>query len=270
VPPAPDLSRPRRLIAEEIAAQEPTLSYILDIGFEFGLVGVDQVSQLKDYEERLRSVLDAPASSRISPGNDDWVIRAAILRNDLTPAQRDHLATRLRENLKRSLTRKTPGTLNEPLRATQLLQVIGRPVDPTQYQADIHEMLRRFHSLTGGGFQRAGGFRPVDAEKSRMGDVAATSDAVGLMEFYGIPAGLDLNWVRSFLRPSATVTPEKWMSAATLARLNQLSGMTRPSWLEILYYERSFLAAVILIGLCIYATVISPKPLQEPVTSTLY
>jgi hypothetical protein len=257
-----DLFRPRQLLEQEIAAQEPTLPYILDIGFKFGLVGLDQVGQLNGYQMRLRSVLEAPASARTSPGNDDWVIRAAVLRNELTPAQRDHLSKRLHENLKWSLTRKTPGTLDEPLRATQLLEVIGRPVDPTQYQADIQAMIRRFHSKTGGGFRRAGGFRPVDLDSARVGSIEATADAIGLMEYYGIPQDLDMNWVRSFLRPSSTVTVERWMAAATLARLNELPGTTRPSWPQILYYERSFLAAVILIGLCIYATVISPKPFR--------
>ena len=70
-----------------------------------------------------------------------------------------------------------------------------------------------------------------------------------------------MNWVRSFLRPSATAgSAERWMAAVTLNRLDQLPGITRPSGSEILYYERSFLAAVVLIGLCIYATVISPNP----------
>jgi hypothetical protein len=261
--PALDLSRPRQLLEKEIASQEETLPYILDIGFKFGLVRIDQIGQLKDYQTRLRSVLEAPASARISPGYDDWVIRAAVLRNDLTPAQRDHLAKRLHENLKWSLTRKTPGTLEEPLRATQLLEVIGRSVDPTQYRVDIQAMIRRFHSKTGGGFRRAGGFRPVDLESARVGSIEATADAVGLMEYYGIPQDLDMNWVRSFLRPSSTVTVERWMAAATLARLNELPGTTRPSWLQILYYERSFFAAAILIGLCIYATVISPRPLRS-------
>lgn len=258
-----DLSRPRQLLEKEIARQDETLPYILDIGFKFGLVGLDHVGQLKDYQTRLGSVLEAPASARMSPGYDDWVIRAAVLRNDLTPAQRDHVAKRLHENLKWSLTRKAPGTLDEPLRATQLLEVIGRPVEPTQYQAEIQAMLRRFHSKTGAGFTRAGGFRPVDLESARVGSIEATADAIGLMEYYGIPQDLDMNWVRSFLRPSSTVTVERWMAAATLARPNELPGTTRPPWPLIVYYERSFLAAVFLIGLCIYATVISPKPLRS-------
>ena len=38
-------------------------------------------------------------------------------------------------------------------------------------------------------------------ETSTVAVVKATSFAVELMEIYGIPDDLDLNWVRSFLRP---------------------------------------------------------------------
>ena len=82
------------------------------------------------------------------------------------------------------------------------------------------------------------------------------------MKIYGIPNDLDLNWVRSFLRPMSMIrqSPDKWIAAVTLDRLNRLPGVTHPTWLETLYYERSLLAAVVLVGLCIYATLSSPKP----------
>src|SRR5262249_36094697 len=138
--PAPDLSRPKRLLEQEIAnADMAELPAILDSALKTGLVRADQVSSLKDYETRLRRFLDAPASDRISPGYDDWVIRAAVLRSDLTPTQRDHLAERLHANLKWSFTRNTPGTLDEPRRATELLALLGRPVKPVQYQREVHD-----------------------------------------------------------------------------------------------------------------------------------
>ena len=61
------------------------------------------------------------------------------------------------------------------------------------------------------------------------------------MEVYGVPEGLDLNWERSFLRPGFLLfSPHKWVAAAARDRLNRLPGATRPSWVDILYYERSF------------------------------
>lgn len=80
------------------------------------------------------------------------------------------------------------------------------------------------------------------------------------MEVYGVPDDLDLSWVRSFLRPSVyRLSDDKWVAAASFDRLNHLSGVSRPTWLEVLYYERTLLAAAVLVGLCIYATLTSPK-----------
>ena len=125
----------------------------------------------------------------------------------------------------------------------------------------MHELLRKFHSKKGGGFQVAGGFKEYNSNNLYVGSLRATSCTVELMETYGIPVNFDLNWVRSFLRPlSVRRSPENWMAAVTLDRLNGLPGVSQPTWLETIYYERSLLAAMVLVGLCIYATLSSPMP----------
>jgi hypothetical protein len=220
----------------------------------------DQVRTIKGYEEWRRNLLGEPGSTPIAVGLDDWVIRAAVLNDDLTREQRDHLAERLHATLRRFFSPQYPyKNLEGPLGATELLSVIGLPVDPGQYRKDIHALLKRLHHEAGGGFQRAGGFQSF--ENIHSGDLHATSVAIQLMEVYGIPKDLNLDWDRSFLRPAFTqFGVQQWLPAVTLARLNRLPGVTHPSWLEVLYYERSFVAAVVLIVLCIYATAISPKP----------
>jgi len=151
--------------------------------------------------------------------------------------------------------------LKTPLRATQLLELIERPVNPDRYRDKIHNLLQTIHSKKGGGFQVAGGFKDYNSENPPVGSLEATSFAVKLMEFYGIPAELDPNWVRSFLRPLfIRRAPQTFMAAVTLDRLNRLPDVKDRTWLETLYYERSLLAAVVLIGLCIYAALSSPMP----------
>ncbi len=80
------------------------------------------------------------------------------------------------------------------------------------------------------------------------------------IEIYGIPEDLDLDWVRSFLRPLA-LRPmgDKGLAAAILHRLDRIPGVTYPSWLQILYFERSLVTATILVGLCICATLSARK-----------
>ncbi len=182
------------------------------------------------------------------------------MRHDLTAKQRDHLEKRLHATLEAVSTGPNV-VLKTPLRATQLLEFIERPVNPDRYRDKIHNLLRTFHSKKGGGFQVAGGFKDYNSENVPVGSLEATSFAVKLMEFYGIPAELDPNWVRSFLRPLfIRRTPQTFIAAVTLDRLNRLPNVKDRTWLETLYYERSLLAAVVLIGLCIYAALSSPMP----------
>ena len=96
--------------------------------------------------------------------------------------------------------------------------------------------------------------------RSLGGDVQ-TGAPVESLEASNVPDGLNLLWVRSYLQPSVMrFSDDKWIAAAALDRLNHLPGATRPTWLEVLYYERTLLAAVVLVGLCLYATFISPPP----------
>jgi len=187
----------------------------------------------------------------------DWVIRAAALRNDLSPRERDVLEQRLHATLE-DLTQSRSDVLETALRVTQLLEVIERPLDRDQYRDKVHDWLRKFHTKNTGGFQYAGGF--TQYLDHPIGSLESTSYAVELMEVYGVSDALDLNWVRSFLRPSVyRLSDDKWVSAASLDRLNHLPDVERPTWLEVLYYERTLLAAAVLVGLCIYATLSTPK-----------
>ena len=260
----PDLSAPRRLLATEMAGEQNP--FILGCAFRVGLVSADELGELKRYENQRHFLLDGPTHLTgtlpiTSLNQTDWLIRASVLRNDLTDEQRDYLEKRLHATLDGMATDPYV-VLETPLRATQLLRVIERPLDAEQYRVRVHDLLRRFHSKKGGGFQVAGGFKRYSNHDVQVGDVGATAVAIELMEIYGIPGDLDLNWVRSFLRPLAMVRQrdEKFIVAVTLDRLNHLPGVTYPTWLEAMYYERSLLAAAVLVALCIYATLCSPMP----------
>ena len=67
----------------------------------------------------------------------------------------------------------------------------------------------------------AGGFKTYLISPAWMpGSLEPTAYAVELMEIYGVPDDLDLNWVRSFLKPTMLrISNDKWMAAATRERL---------------------------------------------------
>jgi hypothetical protein len=272
----PDLSGARRLLAQEIAGEQDP--FVIGSALRLGLVRIDQLGQLKDYESNRHSLLDAPYYVKgvrpiLSLSQYDWVIRASVLRDDLSPEERDHLEKRLLATLE-DLSRRPYDVLETALRVTQLLEVIQRPIDRDRYRDRVHDWLRQYHSKKGGGFQVAGGFRqhlsrgPVGWARylwSPVGSVEVTAYAVELMEIYGTPADLDLNWVRSFVRPLfIRLSDDRWIAAVTRDRLNHLPGVRQPTWLEVVYHERSLIAAAVLVGLCIYATLCSPEPKFEP------
>ncbi len=279
----PDFSKPRQLLAKEIAGEQNP--YILSSASRVGLLTADQIGQIKSYKTMRHWMVASTPNLKPQMLNSleqhAWVIYAAALCDDLSTAERDILEQRLHATLQ-TLFDESYLTLVELLRVTQLLDLIQRPVKPDQYRAKMHNALQEFHSRSSGGFELAGGFRKyrkylVDRKNTWMqfligaempGDPVSTSHAIELMEIYGVPDGLDLNWVRSFLRPIWSGDPDrKWVAAVTLDRLNRLPDAPHPIWIEYLYYERTLLAAAVLVGLCILATANSPILKTESATT---
>src|SRR5439155_27324970 len=136
----PDFSKPRQLLEKEIAGEQNP--YILGSALRVGLLTADELNQLKNYPAQRRLLLTAlpPSLNRqgfINLEQQDWVIRAAVLRNDLSPEERDEVARRLHAVLE-NLTEETFDGLKTALRVTQLLDVIDRPIDREQFRTKLH------------------------------------------------------------------------------------------------------------------------------------
>lgn len=260
----PDLSRARKVLDNEIVHDKSQLNFTLGSAFRVGLVRPDQIKTLPDLEQKQRSLLPETSSRKpqqiTSLDQYAWVFYALAESDQLTPEDRDFLEQRLLVTLENPVV-KTSDMLETALLVTQLLEVIDRPIDRDRYRKQVHEWLREFHSKQTHSFQIAGGF---ERHRGVSASMLATSDAVELMQIYGVPEDLDLNWVRSYLRPLYfRPTSDKWIAAVTLDRLNNLPGVTQPTLFEWLYYERSLVAAMLLVVLCLYATLSSPLPEVE-------
>ena len=278
----PNLSRARKVLDNEIANDQPSLTFILGSAFRVGLVRPDEIEGLAETRlpaiyksftgfERIRRLLIPehrllPPQQITSLNQYAWVFYALAESNQLTPDDRDFLAQRLLATLDATVG-DTANVLETALRVTQLLEVIDRPIDCDKYRKQVHEWLREFHSKQTHFYQIAGGFEQY---KDSSASMLATSHAVELMQIYGVPEDLDLNWVRSFLRPLYFQSSNnKWIAAVTLDRLNNMPGVMQPTWFEWLYYERSLVAAMLLVVLCIYATLSSPMPKVEAKNSEI-
>ncbi len=260
----PNLARPRCLFELELSGEQN--GFVLGSAFRTGLIEPTDLGKLRDFASRRESHfsaqrLDLAPQQLTSLAQTGWAIRAAVMSGDLTQPERDYLAHRLHATFE-ALTTESGDALELALRITQLLTVIDRPVAPAEYRQRVHELMRELQSLQGGGFQLAGGFKRYAV--SRTADLETTAYAVELMEIYGVPDGLDLNWVRSFLKPRSRRfdSDRKTIAAVSRDRLERLPGVTPPGWLEVLYYERSLLAAGVLVGLCLTAVLVSPRPSQ--------
>ena len=255
-----DLSIPRKLAESEmLQSGEHSNPFIMAVLYRSGLATTGPRIQ-REISKSSRLLLDPAYGLNLTHGSlsqADWWIRALVQQRALTEEHVDRLERQLLASMN-SLSSMNSQVIPEALNATQLLEVIGRPVDLDRLRSRIHDILREMHCKSGGGFTLAGGFKSYSA--SLVSSIDDTAFAVQLMQIYGIPDGLDLNWVRSYLKPIAFRggDHETYIAALTLDRLNQLPGSTKPTWLEYLYYERSLLMAVILASLCIVAIFTSP------------
>ncbi len=256
----PDLSGPRRLFVQT-SPTDPVYVFILTYASRIGLIRAEEFAWLPDYANERKRIFDDPhGSNRTQPlrnlNHQEWIIRGSVMNGRLTVAERDYLADRLHATLD-GLDPETYEVLADAVQVTQLLAVIDRPVNPNRYRARIHGLLRALLSKQGGGFQVAGGFKSF--AKQTTGSNDATEYALELMQTYGVPADLDMNWVRSFVRATGTRINDQWVIAVARERLNALPGVHPPTWFEILNAERSLVAIVILVGLCLFATWTAPR-----------
>ena len=254
----PDLSRARQRLADEITGEQDSL--VLGSAFRVGLVRVDQIELLADLEEERRSLIPERGMRLIQPitslNQHAWVIYALNQSGQLSPGDLDILEQRLLATFD-DLADETADVIETALRVTQLLEVIDRPIDRDQYRQRVHGWLSDLHNRKPQRHQIAGGFEQYQDLSSSL---PVTSHAIELMEIYGVPENLDLNSVRSYVRPlHYRPLDDKWIAAVSLNRLNRLPGVTQPTWSEWLYYERSLIAAMVLVAFCVYATASSPK-----------
>lgn len=104
----------------------------------------------------------------------------------------------------------------------------------------------------------------------------AMAYAVELMQHFGIPEGIDRPALRSYLSPSMNdhgsggrSQMRAPMHAATLMRLESLSDVPPLTVWGYVWYEMNLWMAVLLVLLCVYATVSAPERELKGVGSVL-
>ncbi len=254
-----DLSKPRALLQAEIAGQQNP--FILGVASRTGLVAQGDLLRVRDPFDQRKQLLDPYSSEQaiLSIGQLEVAIRKLLMMDPLSEAELDLLESRLLATIRHSAISEF-STLDEALVATKLLEAFGRPCNEVSIRQLMQQKLfalQRTRFKMGG---RNGGFAtyPTLDHSDRL----STASAVELMVHYGVPSGLDLMAIRSFLRPAMI---DSWMidqgaiRSATSMRFESLPQVPRLTWWDYVRHDPSIAMAIVISLLCFFATLGCPN-----------
>ena len=272
-----DHSKPRRLFEAKLDGEQN--AGVLKSAFRTGLIRPEDSIRLRDLNQKKNDVIyeSAPTARSyeslrksgllgnpiLSLDQYDSVIKALIITNQLSESERNLWETRLLATFRDTAKSEFHLPIQDALNVTQLLEVIGRSRHIGEFRPSIHGLLVDFQCLEYQRFQSSGGFRGYPGIDTSDDD--ATTAAVELMQYYGVPKELDLVALRSFLRPTthdrlklSRSNLRGGVHKATLLRLESLPDAPPVTLWDYLRHKRNFGAAILLVLSCCYATLSAP------------
>ena len=247
---------------EEALTDSP---YLLNCAVSTGLTFPSDVIETEDFRARARLLLTSPADTAISRIDiQEYIITILAKEGILTDQQRDRLADRLMTTWRALDQGEVQKTLVTATTITDLLSLIDRPVAEAERRADVSRWLGQYQYLANRPFTRSGGFKHHST--SDHSDLMTTDNAVRLMQHYGTHEGVDILALRAFLRPASSDRQlMTWAVVRTSIRqrLDHIPGIPGPSLWDYVRLNQSLWFAMMLVGLCIYATLGSPRILEK-------
>lgn len=262
-----DLSKPKALLQEELARENPNRSILLS-AIETGLLERSDLDAIGIPAIEKQMLLDRFSQRKpfySIESNENFLIQAFVMRGDLSEDDCDYLQGRLVATME-SLKTQTYQLLEKQLAITKLARLIGRPLDLDSQRNFVHQTLVSHQSLENNWGSRRGGF--TASTELEFSDLHATISAIELMEIYGKPDGVQLHAVRSYLRPSmndrwAGLRSESSVRAVGMKRLANLPDSPSATWKDYLSHEQGLIAAILLSIICILTVAGAPN-LEAP------
>lgn len=190
--------------------------------------------------------------------SDYYQVAMLVTARELDDATRDRLAQRVMAGLDAPTF-----PLQATAEAARWLDALGRGEMLDRRREAIHELLVRFQYS---GPLEPGGFCPrLDNPHSNH---EANADALDLMERFGIPSGVDLPALHRHLRRQSRLFARMPLAESRYQltafvdrlRLERLhGGAPLRSPLRTLHEERAFVAMLLLVALCLWATWAAPQ-----------
>ena len=251
---------------EALDEDKSNRSYLLNHVVSTGLIFPSELIETEKFKatrQRLLSIKSA--GTQISSINQyEYIIAMLAEAEALTNEQRDHLAGRLLATWRSFNDDRIQESLVDAMIITNLLSLIDRPLAEAERKADVGRWLGEYQVINSRPFTPSGGFKRNSTGDSS--DLLSTEHAVRLMQYYGTHDSVDVLALRAFLRPASS-DRQLMMTASTRAstrqRLDQIPGISQPSLWDYIRLNQSLWFAVLLVGLCVYATLGSPQILKE-------
>ncbi len=254
-----NLFKPHALLKAELAQVKPNqtiLCYAIEAGL-FQPQDLEQIHELVESQNRMFSDYDRGKPFISVDTLTRFTIHALVLRDELSDFERDCLGARLAVTMESLRTKSYGNILEEQLAITKLALLIDRPLDIQLHRDFVHETLVSYQRLSTRFGQHPGGF--TFSAKLNSSDEQATVDAIELMQIYGVPDDVQIDALRSYLRPNYN---EKWsrllsracIREASLQRLESLPEVRSITWLDYFRYEQNLMMTILFTLVCVFAT----------------
>ncbi len=263
----PDMSSTAQSINQAIISGDKIHPTVLTAGARMGLIDSEhwqRLAQRKFEKADLESLLRKGGSFNPT-AYYEYQFHMLVHSRELT-AEENRFATEAIEAAwdKADLDPR----LDKLVAFARALDLLGHPDRVDAHRDRVHAQLREHYRpiQTFGPLRSPGGFAPNPA-RSDYSDSQTTWSAIELMSRLGVPEGIDLWKVRTFLTHEARALPLpielptaylRSLPRAALLRLEHALELPPRGWLAGLFAERLLLASVLLVALCLLAIRLAP------------
>jgi len=265
-----DTSGAKQLAQDQLTGEQNV--FVLNYAQELGLITGDEAPIVPHFDSTQRQLFDESYAGKPFHFlfSYEYVVRKLLSEGRSTPPQLDTVSDRLLATLREE--RQSERVQREEVRSILgLTKLIDRPVDAAEFQAPIHELLLKMQKLNKSTYQKRGGFRSHQTVDSC--DDHATLAAIELMEDWGVPLGIDVLALRSYLRPSYQdrgligtdqrllpgIRPGAAQHFVGRQRLNDMPEIPAVTVWDYLRYERNLIMSMLLMSLALYAVLVAPN-----------